>query len=75
MIWYVGGGSLAYGLIGIDWNEHTGDVRWLILDPHYTGAEHIPSIINKRWCAWHTSSLFHTAHFYNFCLLQRPRVL
>jgi hypothetical protein len=30
---------LAYGLLGVDWNEGTGDVKFLILDPHYTGKE------------------------------------
>lgn len=40
----IGGGVLAYTLLGIDWNEQTGEVAFLILDPHYTGSEDIRKI-------------------------------
>lgn len=40
----VGGGVLAYTLLGVDWNEATGDVAFLILDPHYTGGEDLRKI-------------------------------
>lgn len=33
----MGGGNLAFTILGVDWNENTGDVKFLILDPHYTG--------------------------------------
>lgn len=64
----IGGGVLAYGLLGVCWREDTGDAQFLILDPHYTGAENIPSIIKGGWCAWHGPELFLSDHFYNFCL-------
>lgn len=35
----MGGGVLAYTLLGVDWNERTGECAFLILDPHYTGAD------------------------------------
>eukprot|EP00958_Prasinococcus_capsulatus_P018729 scaffold2215_cov353-Prasinococcus_capsulatus_cf.AAC.9 len=35
----VGGGVLAYTMLGLDYNRKTGDCSFLILDPHYTGAE------------------------------------
>ncbi len=38
----IGGGQLAYGLLGVDLNVKTGDVKFLILDPHYVGPE-VPS--------------------------------
>ena len=34
----MGGGALAYTLLGIDFNSETGEIAFLILDPHYTGA-------------------------------------
>jgi len=47
-----GGGVLAYTLLGVDWNRETGGIRFLILDPHYTGADDIDTVIAKGWCAW-----------------------
>lgn len=35
----IGGGVLAYTLLGIEWNQATGDVSFLILDPHFTGFD------------------------------------
>lgn len=40
----IGGGVLAYTLLGIDFNEKTGDCAFLILDPHYTGADDLKKI-------------------------------
>eukprot|EP00009_Paramoeba_aestuarina_P017601 CAMPEP_0201533572 /NCGR_PEP_ID=MMETSP0161_2-20130828/53653_1 /ASSEMBLY_ACC=CAM_ASM_000251 /TAXON_ID=180227 /ORGANISM="Neoparamoeba aestuarina, Strain SoJaBio B1-5/56/2" /LENGTH=172 /DNA_ID=CAMNT_0047937675 /DNA_START=425 /DNA_END=940 /DNA_ORIENTATION=+ len=45
----IGGGVLAYTLLGVDWNEATGDVKFLILDPHYVGEDDPTVIINKGW--------------------------
>jgi hypothetical protein len=71
----IGGGVLAYGLLGIDWNSATGEVSYLILDPHYTGCEDMKTIIKNGWCGWKNSSLFLSSHFYNFCLPQRPQII
>lgn len=35
----IGGGVLAYTLLGVAFNDSTGDCAFLILDPHYTGGE------------------------------------
>jgi hypothetical protein len=35
----IGGGVLAYTLLGVVFNEDTGEAACLILDPHYTGGE------------------------------------
>lgn len=32
------GGVLAYTLLGVRFNEATGEAAFLILDPHYTGG-------------------------------------
>ena len=42
-----GGGVLAHTILGVDYNEVTGDLKFLILDPHYTGAEDIKVILDK----------------------------
>jgi len=69
----IGGGVLAYTLLGIDWNEETGDTKFLILDPHYTSSENIKTIKEKGWCAWKSQEIFRKDAFYNFCLPLRPR--
>lgn len=43
----IGGGVLAHTIIGVDFDELTGDVKYLILDPHYTGGEDIKTITSK----------------------------
>jgi len=68
----IGGGQLAYTLLGIDYNEKTGKVLFLILDPHYTGKDELGAIQKKGWCAWKDGSLFKEKYFYNLCLPQVP---
>lgn len=51
----VGGGVLAYTLLGVDFDERTGRCAFLILDPHYTGAEDLKKIHGGEagqggWC-------------------------
>ena len=43
----IGGGLLAHTIIGVNFDEVTGSVQYLILDPHYTGAEDIKTITGK----------------------------
>jgi len=68
----IGGGVLAHTIIGVDFNSQTGDARFLILDPHYTGAEDLRTIQNKGWCNWKPSSFWKPDSFYNMCLPLRP---
>jgi len=63
----IGGGVLAYTLLGIDLSEK-GDAKYLILDPHYVGEENLNTILKKGWCEWKDESLFKKSEFYNFCL-------
>ena len=42
-----GGGVLAHTILGVDFNDVTGDLKFLILDPHYTGAEDLHVIQDK----------------------------
>lgn len=71
----IGGGVLAHTIIGIAFNEQTGDTHFLILDPHYTGAEDISVIQNKGWCGWKGASFWDKTSFYNLCLPQTPNVV
>ena len=42
-----GGGVLAHTILGVDFNDVTGDVKFLILDPHFTGADDLRVIQDK----------------------------
>ena len=40
----MGGGVLAYTLLGVDWNDRTGECAFLILDPHYCGTDDLKRV-------------------------------
>jgi len=71
----IGGGVLAYTLLGIDYNEDTGETKYLILDPHYTGADNLKSIQEKGWISWKDEKIFLEGSYYNFCLPQRKKFI
>lgn len=68
----IGGGVLAHTIIGVDFHEKSGDISYLILDPHYTGSEDLSTILKKGWCGWKKNSFWDKNAFYNLCLPQRP---
>ncbi|GBF93356.1 ufm1-specific protease-like [Raphidocelis subcapitata] len=76
----IGGGVLAYTLLGVQFDELTGDAAFLILDPHYTGGEDLRKIQQGTWVAWKQPGdsaaaggpLYVDDTFYNFLLPQRP---
>lgn len=68
----IGGGVLAHTILGVSQNEDDGNVKFLILDPHYTGTENLHTIISKGWCGWKTKDFWKKDAFYNMCLPQRP---
>ncbi|KAJ8752047.1 hypothetical protein K2173_001073 [Erythroxylum novogranatense] len=77
----IGGGVLAYTLLGVDYNEGTGDCAFLILDPHYTGNDEHKKIVNGGWCGWKKAvdnkgkNFFLHDKFYNLLLPQRPNMV
>lgn len=79
----IGGGVLAYTLLGIDYNAETGDCAFLILDPHFTGADEIGKITSGQWVAWKKlgdkaaagGELFVPGAFYNLLCPQRPNTV
>jgi hypothetical protein len=82
----VGGGVLAYTLLGVQFDEETGDAAFLILDPHYTGGDSPGDDLEKKivgggWVGWKKlgdkaaagGELFVADAFYNFLCPMRPR--
>ncbi|XP_050429656.1 ufm1-specific protease 2-like [Adelges cooleyi] len=63
----IGGGVLAHTIIGVDINEECGEVKFLVLDPHYTGSDNIKNIQGKG-VFWKEASFWKKDAFYNLCL-------
>ena len=80
-VYDAGGGVLAYTLLGVDYNEVSGDCAFLILDPHYTGTDDVKKIVNGGWCGWKKAvdskgrNFFLKDKFYNLLLPQRPNMV
>ncbi|TRY73519.1 hypothetical protein TCAL_05479 [Tigriopus californicus] len=77
----IGGGVLAHTILGVEWNEDTGDIKWLILDPHFTGNDwqgngkpNTPHIQQKGWVGWKGPKFWKKDAFYNMCMPQRPKM-
>eukprot|EP00794_Sanderia_malayensis_P012886 gene12886-14212_t len=68
----IGGGVLAHTILGVHFNESSGDIKFLILDPHYTGGENLKTIQDKGWCGWKGPKFWDQTVHYNMCLPQRP---
>lgn len=66
----IGGGVLAHTILGVEYNSASNEVRYLILDPHYTGAEDITTVVSKGWCGWKNSDFWNKTAHYNLCLPQ-----
>uniref|UniRef100_A0A2C9JNQ9 Ufm1-specific protease 2 n=1 Tax=Biomphalaria glabrata TaxID=6526 RepID=A0A2C9JNQ9_BIOGL len=71
----IGGGVLAHTILGVAYSEVTGDISFLILDPHYTGGEDIKIIQDKGWCGWKDMSFWNKTAHYNLCLPQKPTLV
>ncbi|GFR89965.1 Ufm1-specific protease 2 [Elysia marginata] len=68
----IGGGVLAHTILGVSYSELSGDIAFLILDPHYTGGEDLRVIQDKGWCGWKDMTFWNQTAHYNLCLPQRP---
>ena len=71
----IGGGVLAHTIIGVEWNSNSGDISFLILDPHYTGGEDLALIQKQGWCGWKSSKFWKADAYYNLCLPQCPNLI
>jgi Ufm1-specific protease 2 len=63
---------LAHTILGIDYNNRSGDCQYLVLDPHYTGPENIEKVIAEGWCSWKPASFWQKKDFYNLLLVVNP---
>lgn len=70
----IGGGVLAHTILGVNWSETTGEIKFLILDPHYKGSEDLQTIVEKGWCGWKGADFWTADAYYNLCLPRRPIV-
>ncbi|KAG3195131.1 hypothetical protein PC128_g8745 [Phytophthora cactorum] len=79
----MGGGQLAFTLLGVDYDPDAGVCAFLTLDPHYTGDEDLATIQHQTIalegykaipCSWRKTTTFAKNSFYNLCLPQRPSV-
>ncbi|KAH7472531.1 putative Ufm1-specific protease [Phytophthora ramorum] len=79
----MGGGQLAFTLLGVDYDPDAGVCAFLTLDPHYTGDEDLGTIQQQTVtlegykavpCSWRKTTTFAKNSFYNLCLPQRPNV-
>lgn len=79
----MGGGQLAFTLLGVDYDPDAGVCSFLTLDPHYTGDEDLATIQHQTValegykavpCSWRKTTSFAKNSFYNLCLPQRPSV-
>lgn len=71
----IGGGVLAHSIVGVLYNEQTGDVRFLIVDPHFTGSDVLKTVQNRGWVAWKGPDFWNQTAHYNMCMPQRPQAL
>ncbi|GMS96181.1 hypothetical protein PENTCL1PPCAC_18356, partial [Pristionchus entomophagus] len=67
----IGGGQLAHTILGVDMNVETGEARFLVLDPHYTGRDELPAALSGG-CEWKTAKFWQADSFYNLLMPQIP---
>jgi hypothetical protein len=59
---------LAHTILGVDYNTKSGECRYLILDPHFTGDENLTEILANGWCGWKGANFWNKSDFYNLLL-------
>lgn len=70
----IGGGVLAHTILGVDFNSSTGELKFLILDPHFTGADDLQVVQNKGWCGWKGTNFWDKTSYYNLCMPLKPAI-
>jgi len=63
----IGGGVLAHTIVGVAWDDATRCGKFLILDPHFTGAHQI-SAIKGKGVYWKGPEFWDAKAYYNMCL-------
>ena len=62
---------LAHTILGVEVNDESDEVRFLVLDPHFTGPDQLNVIQNKGWVGWKNADFWKKDTFYNLCLPYR----
>merc|ERR1719401_909917 len=71
----MGAGAYAYTLVGLCHDSSSGEAAFLIVDPHYTGADELKTILHKGWVGWKQLKFFKKGSersFINCCLPMAP---
>lgn len=68
----IGGGVLAHTILGVDYNQDIGSIKFLILDPHYIGPEELRLVLGK-WCGWKSVTFWDKTASYNMCMPLKPQ--
>ena len=71
----IGGGVYAHTIVGVVYNEDTGDIRFLIVDPHFTGSDNLKTVQSKGWVGWKGPNFWNQTAHYNMCMPQRPNII
>ncbi|XP_050091021.1 ufm1-specific protease 2 [Anopheles aquasalis] len=72
----IGGGVLAHTILGVSVDaDDEGRTKFLILDPHYTGADELGTVLSKGWCGWKGGEFWDKTSYYNLCMPQRPAMV
>mmetsp|Transcript_80823 Transcript_80823/g.228765 ORF Transcript_80823/g.228765 Transcript_80823/m.228765 type:complete len:561 (+) Transcript_80823:76-1758(+) len=72
----MGAGQKAFTLVGLCHDGASGECAFLIVDPHYTGADDMKTILQKGWVGWKNLAFFEKeagGGFINCCLPQVPQ--
>jgi hypothetical protein len=54
----MGVGQRAFTLVGVCYDGASGEAAFLIVDPHYTGADELKKILDKGWVGWKKIDFF-----------------
>lgn len=68
----IGGGVLAHTILGVSYSKTSEDVKFLILDPHFKGADDVHQVQSKGGCYWKGVEFWKKGAYYNLCLPQLP---
>ena len=71
----IGGGVLAHTIVGVLFNEHSGAIKFLVIDPHYTGNDNLKTVLSKGWVGWKGPDFWEKTARYNLCMPQRPKIV
>eukprot|EP01060_Flectonema_neradi_P021073 TRINITY_DN2859_c2_g1_i3.p1 TRINITY_DN2859_c2_g1~~TRINITY_DN2859_c2_g1_i3.p1 ORF type:complete len:485 (+),score=55.52 TRINITY_DN2859_c2_g1_i3:166-1620(+) len=70
----IGGNQFAFTILGVT-SPDDAEVKYLILDPHYSSrSSNLSSILKDGWLKWkRPSTIFKPDSWYNICMPQVPR--